>query len=416
MSTPADNTARISPLVACIGVLCAILVAAASASAHSMRTPLPPPRGAAHAFVTQPYHAMDAYKRMPWYHEETPGGAARSAPGALAGKVALVTGGSSGIGKAVASELYRLGATVVLTSRRESRAMRAAAAIEADVGTPPTAGALKPMALELNDLDKVRTFAKTFLARFDRLHYLVENAGAAPNMLAPPAAWSSPQGFEHFYASNYLGHYLLLRLLLPALRHAGPGARVTATSSIMHWNAARNLTSLLPVQGTAARGTIEGEGILGGIRQYANTKLLQVLMCFELQRRLHGEAAGAPNITATPVAPGFVSTAIASTVKGRDQWMPNGATPLQGAQTTLHALLSDDVRGKGGFFLQPYWSPLHRAPPDVLGTIGVVFVSEIVLQHRNWGLHRWLPHPNAHQRAFGKRLWEESAAVCGLDA
>ena len=100
----------------------------------------------------------------------------------LTGQLALITGGSTGIGRAVAVELYKLGCDVVITSRSQKRAEEAAAAIEESSG--PTSGSVRGMALELANNANVRKFAarfkEVFLAKRP-LRFLVENAGMAVN-------------------------------------------------------------------------------------------------------------------------------------------------------------------------------------------------------------------------------------------
>ena len=152
-----------------------------------------------------------------------------------------------------------------------------------------------------------RSAAADFLSQHKRLNYLSENAGMGPTKYGWKGPWASPQGFEYLYASNYLGHFLLLNLLLPLLKDS-TDPRVAATSSIAHWVHSSNLTSLLPSEQI---GSSEHFGHLQSWRQYGNTKLLQILMCFELQRRL---APTGGKITATPVAPGYISTAISKPV------------------------------------------------------------------------------------------------------
>lgn len=113
--------------------------------------------------ATTPYNALDEYKTMPWYYEE------EGAPTSLKGKVAIVTGSSSGIGMGVAAGLFRMGATVVVTSRSVAKAEKACKSIEQFVASEPRptdiVGALEPMALVLDDFESVSQFAKGFLAK-----------------------------------------------------------------------------------------------------------------------------------------------------------------------------------------------------------------------------------------------------------
>ena len=356
-----------------------------------------------------------------WFYMET--GEVSYRTGALKQKVAVVTGGSSGIGRAVAMDLVRRGATVVLTSRRLERA---AAATEwmAQVcrdAQDGTCGVAVPMQLDLSDLDDVRRFAAAFVAKYTRLNYLVENAGSGPLLAVPlvPASltgaytgpWASKQGYEMLYAGNYLGHFLLLNLLLPLLSGSSE-PRVTTTSSIAHWTHTANLTSLLPSE---QMGSAEAAGAYAAWHQYGNTKLLQIHMCFELQRRL---APKGGRITVTPVAPGYISTAIAKGAlerrDGVDGWLPLALSPDHGALTTLHALLSPSHRAATGVFLQPYYTPKHQDTPYGLGGL-VPMLYEFLGQRYNWGLYRGLPHADAFDAAFAAELWEASARAVGVD-
>ena len=107
----------------------------------------------------------------------------------LSGKLALVTGGSTGIGRAVAVELYKLGADVVITSRSEKRAVAAARSIEAEDAS--SAGSVRGMSLQLASNANVREFAAKFKAELlseRSLTYLVENAGMAVNLDFAPVS------------------------------------------------------------------------------------------------------------------------------------------------------------------------------------------------------------------------------------
>jgi NAD(P)-dependent dehydrogenase (short-subunit alcohol dehydrogenase family) len=266
------------------------------------------------------------------------------------------------------------------------------------------------MVLDLSLLASVRVFADDFMSRHAKLHFFVENAGSTKPVdggaLAP---WVTEEGFENLYVSNYLSHFLLLQLLLPTIKESAP-ARISTTSSVVHWAADSNLSALLPT-GSAATTSIEHYGLGAAFGQYGNTKFLQVAMCFELQRQLL--AAGVSGVTVAPVSPGAVATAVGSTTRGVDAEASVLQPPREGAQTTLHALLDPAVEGTRGFFYQPYWTPLHRSVPR-WPMLTVALPWELLLQKRNWGLHRWAPHPDAHRRDFGELLWSESMKAVGL--
>jgi len=102
----------------------------------------------------------------------------------LRGKVAIVTGNISGIGRALVAELYERGCTVVITSRIQERLDAAARGIERSATTG--GGKLDPVAFDVSDLDDMRRFARDFAARYDRLNYLSTKAGMLLNGYTGP--------------------------------------------------------------------------------------------------------------------------------------------------------------------------------------------------------------------------------------
>ena len=363
-----------------------------------------PPRDPDVAAATRPYHELNGYMKVPWFFEE------QGTPSSLDGKVALVVGATSGIGKAVAMELYARGCTVVITGRSHERAQNACTHI-AESTTQQTAkkSHLHAIELDLVNLEDVRRFTKSFTDMFQQLHFLVLNAGGIP----PPGGgqlWKTTEGFEGTYVANYLGHFLLLNLLLPILRSSAP-ARVSVTSSIAHWAHASALDEMLP-NGYFAGMSLESKPFKDVMQQYGNTKFLQVVMCFEMQRRLRGQG-----ITITPVIPGLIATAIGRSERGVDPSkaifdpFSKSLPPFEGAKTTLHALLSPSMANREGFIVQPYYSPLHRSAPRLFES---VLLHEIAFQRRTWGCYLWLPDPDVHRTSFAAKLFETSQVACNI--
>ncbi|MGW1024497.1 SDR family NAD(P)-dependent oxidoreductase [Streptomyces sp. NPDC002577] len=135
----------------------------------------------------------------------------------LSGKLALVTGGYSGLGLETTRALTRAGAHVVVPARRPATARDAVADIEgAEVDE-----------LDLADLDSVRTFAERFLASGRTIDFVIDNAG----IMACPETRVGP-GWEAQFATNHLGHYALVNRLWPAI--APGGARIVSVSSAGH--------------------------------------------------------------------------------------------------------------------------------------------------------------------------------------
>jgi NAD(P)-dependent dehydrogenase (short-subunit alcohol dehydrogenase family) len=136
----------------------------------------------------------------------------------LSGKVAVVTGGYSGLGRETARTLRLAGARVIVPARDVARAAAALAGIEAEV---------EPM--DLLDPTSIDDFGHKFLSTGQPLHILVNSAG----IMAVPTLTRDGRGFEVQFATNHLGHFQLVSRLLPALRHAN-GARVVSVSSLGH--------------------------------------------------------------------------------------------------------------------------------------------------------------------------------------
>lgn len=144
----------------------------------------------------------------------------------LTGKVAIVTGGDNGLGYATAFALAKRGSTIVIGNRNQTHGQEAAQEIAVATGVRVLA-----LPLDLGSLQSVRDFAKSFLRELGpRLHILVNNAGiGGPSKL-------TADGFELVFQVDYLGHFLLTELLLPALRASRP-ARVVNVASGAHENA-----------------------------------------------------------------------------------------------------------------------------------------------------------------------------------
>ena len=179
------------------------------------------------------------------------------------GRVAIVTGANSGLGLATARELARAGARVVIASRSAAKGDQAAASIR---GSVPDA-ALEVASLDLADLSSVRAFAEGYVGAGSQLDLLINNAGimAAPRQL-------TKDGFESQFGTNHLGHFALTGLLLPALLKA-PAPRVVTVSSALHR------------RGTMRFDDLQGERKYDRWGAYGQSKLANLMFCFELQRR-----------------------------------------------------------------------------------------------------------------------------------
>lgn len=249
-------------------------------------------------------------------------------PLSLVGRTCVVTGASSGIGKAAAIGLARLGAEVVLVCRSWERG-------ESAVVEVTRAAAVRPNLLvaDLSSMAAVRRLAAEILQRHPRLHVLVNNAGL---ILAKRSV--TAEGMETTLAVNHLAPFLLTNLLLERLEVSAP-SRVVTVSSGAHRTGRIHFDDL---------GLSKGYSGLGA---YAQSKLANILFTRELARRLEGSG-----VTAACMHPGFVATRL-----GRGTFplfsvpirlfRPFIRTPERGADTVVHLAASPAVeKASGGYY------------------------------------------------------------------
>ena len=144
----------------------------------------------------------------------------------LAGKIALVTGANTGIGRVIAVELAKQGAHVFVACRSAERAQ----AVLDEIRAQPDGGKAELLPLDLGDFASIRQCANTFLARGLPLHLLINNAGLAG------ARGHTRDGFELAFGVNHLGHFLLTQLLLDRIKASAP-ARIVTVASKAHYRA-----------------------------------------------------------------------------------------------------------------------------------------------------------------------------------
>ena len=273
----------------------------------------------------------------------------------LAGRVALITGANTGIGRVTALEFARRDAHVFLACRSLERTQPVLDEIRA---IRPTAVA-EWLPLELSNFDSVRACAHAFLSRGLPLHLLVNNAGLAG------ARGLTPSGFEFVFGVNHMGHFLLTQLLIDRLKRSAPARIVTVASrahtrvSGINWEAVRRPTA------TAL-----------GVKEYCVSKLANVLFSAELGRRLRGSG-----ISTYSLHPGVVDSDIWRKLPGplRALNRLRLISTEAGAKTTLHCALSAAAAGETGL----YYSESRPRPPSAAGK-NMALAEELFQRSEAW--------------------------------
>lgn len=267
------------------------------------------------------------------------------------GRVALVTGASSGLGKATAAGLARLGVRVHLLGRSRERGEAARAEIE---GRVPDAD-LAVEECDVSRLGSVRSFVSDFRARQPHLDLLVHNAGGMP--------WqreTTEDGNELTFATHVLGPFLLTSLLVEPLRAAAPGRVLWISSSGMYGQ--RLDTTDLQYDQSAYRA----------VTAYAHTKRMQVIMAEQWAQQLAGGG-----IVVHSAHPGWVDT------PGLQRGLPRFhqitrpllRTPAQGADTFVWLGAAAEPAGTTGLFWHDraprptHYLPLTRETPTERGRL-----------------------------------------------
>ncbi len=288
------------------------------------------------------------------------------------GRTVVVTGANSGLGLVIARELARAGAQIVLACRDTAKGERALTELRTAV---PDAGA-RVEALDLADLASVRAFAQRLAGAQDRLDLLINNAGimAAPRRL-------TQDGFESQLGTNHLGHFALTGQLL-GLLSAAPAPRVVTMSSGAHRI------------GTIKFDDLQRERSYNNWLAYGQSKLANLMFCFELQRR--ATAAGSP-LLSLAAHPGYAATNLqfAAPAYAYERWLMAIGNKVfaqnadMGALPALYAATVEDL--PGGTFIGPDGFLEQSGYPKVVTAAG-----------------------KAYDQIAWRRLWEASERLTGV--
>jgi NAD(P)-dependent dehydrogenase (short-subunit alcohol dehydrogenase family) len=266
----------------------------------------------------------------------------------------LITGATDGLGRALASDLARDGAALLLHGRDEARGR---ATLE-EIRTATGSDRLRWLRADLASLDEVRALADQVAETAGRLDVLVNNAGIGTTLPRNGKRVTSRDGFELRFAVNYLAGFLLTRNLLPLLRGSAP-ARIVNVSS-------------------AGQAPIDFDDVMllrhySGVQAYGQSKLAQVMLTFDLAEELAGDG-----VTATCLHPGT--------------YMPTKMVVAAGVEPVT--ALEQGVRATRRLV----------ADPALDGVTGRYFNGERAAE----------PLAQANDHEARRRLRELSAQLCGL--
>ncbi|MDW5596777.1 SDR family NAD(P)-dependent oxidoreductase [Conexibacter stalactiti] len=307
-------------------------------------------------------------------------------------RTVVVTGATSGLGRAAAAQLVREpGVTVVVAARDAARGERAAAELTRAAAARASGRAI-PLPLDLASLDSVRAFpAALDGARLPPLHALVANAG----IQYTDRRHTTADGFEATFATNHLGHFLLIRLLLDRLAVDG---RVVLVSSRTHKPQRLRNGGFPPPRWADAR-TLATPGEGSGQVAYSTSKLANAMTALELTRRIETLRPGA-HIAVHALDPGLMPvTGLARDYPPLAQRLYLRAAPL------LSALIpgATTAERSGAQLARMTLDPSFAAPPQ--GPRNGRYV-ELTRDGE--------PSAQARDPRLAAELWRDSEALVGL--
>ena len=282
------------------------------------------------------------------------------------GRIVIITGATSGLGKEASRVLAKKNATVIMAVRNTEKGERVVAEFKHTLQQAN----IEVRKLDLGSLDSVKSFSEGVFASYDRLDLLINNAG----VMACPFS-KTEDNFEIQMGTNHLGHFALTGLLMPLLKKTN-GSRIVATSSIAH-----------------KYGNIDFQDLNWEKRKYntgkayGDSKIANLYFAYELARKLK-EDPSAPLVTAAH--PGWTSTELQ-----RHKLMFRMLNPIfsqkvdRGVLPTLRAAIDDQARSGD------YYGP--SGFQEVKGSPVIVKSNQL-----------------SHNEANAKRLWEMSENMTGI--
>lgn len=246
----------------------------------------------------------------------------------------MITGPNSGIGKATALGLAKMGAAVVMVCRDRKKAEAALNEIREESGN----NSMDLFIVDLSSQASIRKLVKSYLSKYKKVDVLINNAGVYFTK-----RHITVDGIETTFAVNYLAPFLLTNLLLDTLKSSTP-ARIINVAGTYH------------SKGTINFDDLQGEKDYDGARAHNQSKLALVLFTYELAKKMEGTG-----VTVNCLHPGFVATNLVE--KDKDfpffskllykSIKPFFKSPEKGAETSIYLASSPEVEGiTGKYFVK----------------------------------------------------------------
>lgn len=283
--------------------------------------------------------------------------------GEMNGKICMVTGATSGLGKVTAQVLAEKGAQVIIVARNQERGQATLDEIKAHTGN----SSVVLMLADFSSQASIRQLAQNFKKQYSRLDVLVNNAGAM-NMQRIVTV----DGFENTFATNHLGYFLLTNLLLDILKTSAPSRII-------------NVSSNASERGKIHFEDLQGEKRYNGATAYSQSKLANILFTVALAKRLQGTRVTVNAVHPGPAVTGFgMNNNPLWRILFRLVYLVIGISPERGAETQIYLATS----------------------PEVANITGKYFEKKKPVE----------PNPAARDDATVERLWSVSEKLVGMSS
>ena len=247
----------------------------------------------------------------------------------MKGKICMITGANSGIGKATGIGLAKMGATIVMVCRNKDRGEKALEDIKKECNN----GIVDLLVTDLSTQKAIHQLVKDFKERYQFLHVLINNAGINLSKRV-----LTENGIETTLAVNYLAQFLLSNLLLDILQASSPARIVNVASSVQ--------------AKTINFENLNGEKHYRQLNAYGQSKLAVILFTYEFARRIEGTG-----VTVNCLHPGYVKTNLIKNFRKFVKYFYPFIglfmkTPKKGAKTSIYLASSPEVQNVSGKYFK----------------------------------------------------------------